>query len=343
VTGRSQVTIAGARINDNDADDDGGGIDVDYMAGDGSSLAITDSEVSRNTSGDFGAGIHLREIGDGTTSTAKVTIARTTFDLNIAGGYGGAVAIEDPAAETSGLPTVLIDSSTLSNNTTPYGGGGVFIGKYSGAPAVVEITNSTVSGNAAQAGGAVYTETNSPGFPYLTTLISHSTFTDNSANTSGGVEGNGEQEFVIDSSIIADNTGDDLDVDAPYTVTFSLIRTPGVGVVLSAADGNIVGVSPQLGPLELNEGTTKTHLVAPGSPAYNAGDPAFAGTGRFDQRGLARVYEVVDMGAVEWHPALAVTGSAAPEPETPLIGLLLLLSGTAMVAFSRLRTARSVS
>ena len=77
-----------------------------------------------------------------------------------------------------------------------------------------------------------------------------------------------------------------------------------------------------------------THLVSPGSAAYNAGNPNITGAPALDQRGLARIYQTIDIGAVEWHPALADTGSE-PEPEPGLVGLLFLLTGLALGAATR--------
>ena len=358
----SVVTVSNATVTGNTASDDGGGIYVDGVADDDSSLTISDSVVSTNTSVDFGGGIYLLEIGKGATSTAKVTIARTTVDGNTGGGYGGGIAINDPAAETTGQPTVLIDSSTVSNNTTPYGGGGIHIRRTSNGPeAVVAVLNSTITGNDAQLGGGVdasaaqYGAFGGPGVPYvpgpdiLTTVVSHSTVADNSAHTSAGVAGNpGDHRIEIDNSIVSGgtsnngNTPNDFDPTPTFAITYSLIQNPRAGTVIPAGVGNLVGVDPQLAALANNGGATKTRLVAPGSPAYNAGDPAFAGAGKFDQRGQARVFERLDMGAVEWQPALAHTGVELT-PGPPLVAFLLLFSGLAMVAFSRLRTVRAVA
>ncbi len=358
----SVVTVSNATVTGNTASDDGGGIYVDGVADDGSSLTISDSVVSTNTSVDFGGGIYLLEIGKGATSTAKVTIARTTVDGNTGGGYGGGIAINDPAAETTGQPTVLIDSSTVSNNTTPYGGGGIHIRRTSNGPeAVVTVLNSTITGNDAQLGGGVdasaaqYGAFGGPGVPYvpgpdiLTTVVSHSTVADNSAHTSAGVAGNpGDHRIEIENSIVSGgtsnngNTPNDFDPTPTFAITYSLIQNPRAGTVIPAGVGNLVGVDPQLAALANNGGATKTRLVAPGSPAYNAGDPAFAGAGKFDQRGQARVFERLDMGAVEWQPALAHTGVELT-PGPPLVAFLLLFSGLAMVAFSRLRTVRAVA
>lgn len=346
VAGGASLTITGTTITGNFSNDDGGGIDVNTLKDDGSSLTISDSTISGNASGDFGAGVYLRRIGNGVTSTAKVVIQRTTIDDNTStAGYGAGVAINEVSAETSGLPTVLIDSSTISNNHTPAGGGGVYVSPNSATTAaVVKLLNSTLSGNGAQSGGAVYIE--GPGFggpSLMTVVISHSTLTKNSANTSGGVETNsGDFDLSVDNSIIADNGTFDLQLSSPYAVTYSLVQRLGAGVVLSTADGNILGVDPLLPALANNGGLTRTHLVAPGNLAYNAGDPTVTGAGLFDQRGQARVFERLDIGAVEWRPALAHTGTELT-PGPPLIAFLLLFSGVAMVAFSRLRMVRAVA
>lgn len=418
ITGGGTATVSGTTIDGNESTDDGGGIDVNLLSDDGSSLTVLDSTITGNTSGDFGGGIHLNHIGAGVTSTAKVVIRRTTLDGNDAGGYGGAIAVDDPAAETGGQPTVLVDSSTLSNNTTPYGGGGIHIRRTSsGDPAVVKVLNTTIVDNESQLGGGVDVASANygvgpgpgPGGPpvivpgplLLTTVISHSTITGNSAHTSGGVALNsGDHALEIDNSIVSGSISDtndpginDLQVDSPvsYSVRYSLVQAPDTGVVVSPADGNLTGIDPQLAPLAINGGTTRTRLLSTTSPVYNTGDPAFSGAGLFDQRGLARVYQVVDMGAVELQgpptppiPSPSPTPSASPSPSpsaspgpspspspsaqptgtpgagggqsTPpadglaatgggpqpsFLGLLLLLAGVTMVAYSRRGAARS--
>ena len=221
------------------------------------------------------------------------------------------------------------------------------------APATVLLTGTTVSGNVAQGatsngnGGALYVSSAGPA-ALLALRIEYSTIAANDPPGVGGVfvDGVGVDLSLL-SSILAGNDRGDLSFDpaiAGFSALWTLVQDGSLaGIPLDPADGNLVGVDPQLGALANNGGPTRTMLIAPGSPAYNAGDPALNGAGLFDQRGLGRVYQVVDLGAVEWHPALALTGSAPPAPEAPLVGLLLLLSGVAMVAFSRLRTAPSVN
>ncbi|CAN5214457.1 hypothetical protein BH11ACT5_BH11ACT5_15870 [soil metagenome] len=359
ISAGATVKVTGSTtITDNHVTEDGGGIIVESLADDGSSFTLSDSTVSLNTSVDFGAGVYLLDIGAGTTNTAKAIVQRTTVDSNTAGGYGGGIAINDPAAETTGKPTVLIDSTTVSNNVTPYGGGGIHVRRTSNGPeAVVKVVNSTVSGNDAQLGGGIDLEAGNygvfggPGVPYipgpdiLRTVISQSTIAGNSAHTSAGVAGNsGDHTIEIDNSIVSGgtsnngNTADDFDPSPTFAIRYSLVQSPRAGTVIPTGVGNVVGVDPLLAALANNGGSTKTRLVAPGSPAYNAGNPAFVGAGLLDQRGQARVYQRLDMGAVEWHPALAYTGQTLT-PGPPLVAFLLLFSGLAMVAFSRLRSA----
>lgn len=359
-TGGATVNFSALTVTGNhatlDPNGDGGGIDINALAGDGTALTLSDSTISNNTSADYGGGLYLLNIGGGVTSTAKVVIERTTFDGNHASGYGAGIAINEPARETTGQPTVLIDSSTVSNNVTPAGGGGIHITKHSGTDiAVVKILNSTIAANDAQASGGVDVSGPNlprpprpglpvpPFLPLLTTIISHSTIAGNSAHTSGGVAATA-QSLEIDNSIVTGSTSNngqtpnDLDIEAggSFIATYSLIQNPDNGVIVPTANGNRTGVDARLAPLANNGGSTKTMLIAPDSPAYNAGDPAFAAPPTLDQRGQARVFQRVDIGAVEWHPALALTGGA-PRPEVPLWGMLFLFVGLALVAASRIR------
>ena len=335
----ASMTVSSSTISGNTAADDGGGIQVVHVEDDGSSFTISDSTVSGNNAGDFGGGIQFLEIGDGATSTATASVVRTTIDGNRSSGYGAAVAVNDPAPHTGGEPTVLISRSTLSNNTTPAGGGGLYIGNSGAAGAVVQLLDSTVAANHAQGGGAVYSE----GFQPSTTQVTSSTLANNTAHTSAGIEENNPSDtLLLENSILSgglsDNasTPNDLSSSTIVTARYSLVQTPRTGVVLTGI-GNITGADPKLGALAANGGTTKTMLLTPSSPAFNAGDPAITGAGQVDQRGQARVYQRLDMGAVEWQPALALTGQTLT-PGPPLIAFLLLFTGLAMVAFSRLRS-----
>ncbi|NLE36872.1 MAG: cadherin-like domain-containing protein, partial [Pirellulaceae bacterium] len=89
----------------------------------------------------------------------------------------------------------------------------------------------------------------------------------------------------------------------------------GYGVNLSGisdgVNGNQIGVEtpidPMLGPLQDNGGPTTTHAPLPGSPLIDAGSDAKAIDAKgwpllTDQRGFARFFGTVDIGAVEAQP-----------------------------------------
>jgi len=52
------------------------------------------------------------------------------------------------------------------------------------------------------------------------------------------------------------------------------------------ATGDQINTDPMLGPLQDNGGTTFTHELLSGSPAFDAGDPNFTPPPDYDQRGL---------------------------------------------------------
>jgi hypothetical protein len=81
--------------------------------------------------------------------------------------------------------------------------------------------------------------------------------------------------------------------------SFNLIGNPAGGLV-NGANGNLVGVNPELGPLASNGGPTQTIVPLPGSPAIDHGSNAFVTPGETDQRGFPRIANgTVDIGAVE--------------------------------------------
>lgn len=79
-------------------------------------------------------------------------------------------------------------------------------------------------------------------------------------------------------------------------------------------NGNILGLSANLGPLQSNGGPTMTMLLRPVAPAINAGDPKFAPPPTADQSGFPRVVKRLDMGAVETGPRVF----RVPPPRVPI-------------------------
>jgi hypothetical protein len=156
--------------------------------------------------------------------------------------------------------TVTIRNSTISGNSAPYGSA---VWNF-GDGAIVGIINSTVSGNRSP-------DQRAPAISALfsTVTISNSTI---SRNYAAGV-----QIAKIRNSIVAKNSG------------ANCLAVTSLGYNLSSDDscafngpGDLNNIDPMLGPLQFNGGPTKTMALPSGSPAVDAGDPS----GRRDNNGI---------------------------------------------------------
>jgi CSLREA domain-containing protein len=238
--------------------------------------------VVSNSSADFGGG--------GVWSQGSTTITNSTVSGNTADNSGGGI-LQDSKYPGGGSLEVV--NSTVSGNTAGSEGGGVYIAREFSSPRS-QLKNSTIaSNNAGTSGGGVYFRRNSGG----------------PAGSAG-----------VDSTIVADNTPQDLDRndDAPpgsgFDLTFSLVEAPGDGV--NTQISSIFGTDPQLGGLASNGGPTPTHLPATGSPAVDKG---VANGLTSDQRGQSRTVDRsvpnaadgTDIGSVELGPEAQAAAAAA--------------------------------
>jgi CSLREA domain-containing protein len=221
------------------------------------------------------------------------------------------------------LATARVTGSSLIDNTATIatnGGAGEF-GR-------LRLTNSTVSGNHADATGAFFAGQ---------AVIESSTIYGNSGNFSpGGV-------FLLElsvfhNSIIADNLAGvtpDQCAFNPLAITSFGYNVSGTGPadcdLTEGTDQTLT--DPLLDPLANNGGLTLTHLPGAGSPAIDSGDPLLCPP--LDQRGSPRPADgdlngssVCDVGAVE-----------VPEPAT-VIGLLA--GGLGLAGLARHRGRRSI-
>ncbi len=271
---------------------------------------------------------------------AVATITATTIKNNGSGRVdGGGVDIEDAVNLT-----VKIADSTISGNTAS-AGGGIYVEGDSDAdeaPAVyLTLENSTVSGNVADTIGGVYVAGIDLSADSEINIL-NSTITNNTTQLGGpaGVGFIGTFTATIRNSILAGNIDEpaeygDLGLYSYLDIDYSLIQTPhfSADASIAAGTGNITGVSAKLGPLANNGGPTFTHLPLSGSPAINAGEPAFA-TLAYDQRGLDRVFDRLDMGAVEVQLSeLAETGADAVWPLAG--GAVVIGAGILLLALRR--------
>ncbi|MEZ5465321.1 MAG: Ig-like domain-containing protein [Lysobacteraceae bacterium] len=223
---------------------------------------------------------------------------RTLADLSL---QGVVVNANDASADGAGIwsrhSDIEISDSTLSNNTTSFKGGAMYVRDGS---AVVE--NTTFSGNAQDvgngAGGAIYTRA-----PFQ--LIN---------STVVGSSGSNVDSSAIDTTSTATLRGtvvsgsSSADLGGTFRLYDSLIEAPGVATI-STQVNSLTGIDPMLGSLGDFGGDTPTIRPLTGSPAIDH----FSGCGGTDQRGIARGQDgdgsasatECDVGAVELGAALA--------------------------------------
>jgi hypothetical protein len=221
----------------------------------------------------------------------KLLMTYSTISDNAVGGLASSPGSFGGARVFGGAQ---ISNSTISGNTADGGIGGLMI--YGSAASSNLIANSTISGNTAAAIGGIYARGQ--------TAIVNSTiaFNTESAFANGGGLRLAYTVADVESSIIASNTSTGatqnigLGISGAVTGANDLFgASPGV----SLPPGTITS-DPLLLPLADNGGPTKTHALAPGSPAVDAGNNSAGLT--TDQRGTGfpRILgPMPDIGAYE--------------------------------------------
>jgi predicted outer membrane repeat protein len=306
----SGASISDFSITNGSASGDNGG-GVFNEGGNSATLRLSDCIVTGN-SADFGGGIF--------NLNGAVTLNNCTINGNVAAFSGGGIVNSASDAAAS----LTITNSTISDNSaTANDGGGILNGAAGtvASLASVIVSNSTLSGNSATGnGGAIASVSDSPNA--ARTTITNSTISDNSAIASGGgIYNQGTADFQIGNTILnAGSSGTNIFNGGRATsLGYNLSSDDGAGVLTGTGDQ--INTDPLLGPLQDNGGPTFTHELLPGSPAIDAGDPAFAPPPSFDQRGpgFDRVVNGrIDIGSFEVQTGGTPTPTPRPSP-TPRI------------------------
>lgn len=286
--GGSYAVITATRIEANYAQASGGGLQV--ISGE---LGLADSLISGNKArtGD-GGGVDI--------AGGAIDMRRTLVQNNYGYRDGGGVQLLH-SYSIAGNPT--IQDSTISYNHSRIGfGGGINV--FNDGLSPVLFTNVTIYGNSAVwgfgGGGGIRSAGGTSGAAVLT--IESSTVTGNAAYAGGGIISSGNP-VGLHNSIVANNMANayvvypDPDLQGSFTAASNLIGNAGDAAFNTNA--NIIGLDPLLGSLGDNGGATPTLLPLDGSPVIDAGDGV--GVPSADQRGRPRPYgAAVDIGAVEW-------------------------------------------
>ena len=286
--GAGGVTLEGIKVT--------GGVDNESPApgtavqgGDGSGiqslaqLTLINSEVSGNSSGDFGgganfggAGILIRTPGGLTLNGS--TVANNTLRANAAipnnGARGGGISYYSSSAPFVATNSTISGNSvdSLGHNVNTTGGGAI---EWFGPGQTMTLTNVTISGNQAIGGGG---------------------------NVVGGGLTLGTPGARLDNTILAGNTAatqaDCFKFNAPdsWTSLGDNIVGDNSGCGVIGGSNDLFSQNPNLGALSNYGGNTRTMLPNPGSPAINRGGICPA----TDQRGFFRApVAPCDAGAVE--------------------------------------------
>src|SRR5262249_20718425 len=156
---------------------------------------------------------------------------------NSAGTSGGGIYAEGPLVE--------ISNSTISGNSAGVSGGAIF----NNTSGYVRMDNSTLNGNSAASGGGIYTVN---GVDVSNTILNAGPFGENILNNGGVFTSYG----------------------------YNLSSDDGGGYLTGAGDQ--INTDPLLGPLQNNGGPTFTHALLLRSPAIDAGDPSFTPPPSYD-------------------------------------------------------------
>ncbi len=262
-----ELTMSNSLLFGNSATD-GGAIYND----DNGVVTVNGSNLGDNNSSHDGGAIY-------NLGPFPVTITNSTLSNNSAANTGGGICSHDGP--------LTVSRCTLSNNSAALGGGLASFG-------TLVLGNSTLNGNqASMNGGGLYNG--------LKMAIANCTIWGNSAVRGGGMASLGTEQ-TLNNSIVAGNSA----TYSPDAYSGALLGDYNIVMQVPtplAAAHNQIGVDPMLGPLNNNGGSLQTQALLPGSPAINAGDPAFnPSTTPTDQRGIgfARVSgAALDIGAFE--------------------------------------------
>ena len=284
------LTVADCSLTGNSTAHDGGGIANIHT------LTITDSVLMGNTCAGNGGGL---------SNTGTLTVARTEIINNTSSNDGGGLQLR--------MGTATITGSLIAGNTGDSDGGGIA----NLASAQLDLSNSTIAGNAALNGGGIENEG--------TLIAANATIADNQASGGdsnfqgyGGGLYNAGGTATLDNTIVVLNVNvftspakpDDIPLAVSSASANNLIGTGGSGGLTGGTNANQVGVaSPGLSPLGDHGGPMPTIALLPGSPAIDAGsnalavDPSTGQTLTTDQRGAGfpRIANgTVDIGAFEY-------------------------------------------
>jgi hypothetical protein len=208
-------------------------------------------------------------------SSVVLSITDTTIDANDAGNNGGGLNVE-----ADGPLIVNITNSTVSNNTAEASAGILF----NDPDITATINNSTISANAAlYGGGGVYINSGSSLTVNQSTISANSSASTSPDTGGGGIAlGDNTSVVTLSGSIVSGNTSglvgtediglySSLDSDTGSITATNSLIGEVDSRITVNGTNNVTTTNPMLGALANNGGPTKTMALLTGSPAIDAG------------------------------------------------------------------------
>ncbi len=291
--GNATATLSHCILTANTAQDGGGGIYSVSRDGSSVTVIVDHSTLNGNSvSGgrDVDGGGAIYNFGD--FASATLTVSSSTLNDNSANRSNGGGIRNRGGARGSSPALATIVSSTLSGNTANYGGAIYNAHSRDGFStiATVVLGNSTLSGNLAVFGGALVNDDGDA--TVLACTLSGNSASGHTGGISGSVPRNGVGggSTKVGYTILKHGQGANLNgkVDS---LGFNVSSDSGAGFLTGT--GDLINRDPRLGPLADNGGPTLTHLPQAGSPALDRGSSDLMATLGLttDQRGLSRLFD----------------------------------------------------
>jgi uncharacterized repeat protein (TIGR01451 family) len=262
----------------------------------GGTVEIEGSTI-RNISSE-GSGNQIDQGGGLFNRSGTMTVTNSIISQNTAEQGGG---LYNTGGQLSVLQSAVL-TNTVDGGTDGFGGG-IY---NDGGSTLLEVQNTTFSGNAAnQAGGAIANNNSAIARIENATIL-------NSQNGGGIYNGSNNEFAQAQNTIFASNTGDDC------ASTGNGIRSQGNNIdsdnscnLTNLAD--LPNTDPLLGPLTQEAGeVTPSFKPQANSPAINAGNNSTCT--EIDQRGITRPQSVdCDIGSVELPLDLAISKTGTPD------------------------------
>ena len=267
----------------------------------GATLNLTDVTVTGNSATSLGGGIATRAV---LLVVTRTNITRSTINNNTSLVGGGGISNLGTDVISSAVTTMT--NSTISNNTCLAEGGGI-----SNTAGTMNLTNNTIShNNSTVAGGGIV---NVAGILVGTVRLRNNIIAGNMAVLNTNLISS--DVLGIFSSLGNNLIGNNLNAEVSFAASVIVMGTPTPNVNLDLVGSIVVGfqiIDPMLGGLQNNGGQTNTRLLLAGSPAIDKGNncvtnsscasnnPPFSLT--VEQRGAGFPRQIgvnVDIGATE--------------------------------------------